>query len=41
MARAKHNGDHDLIPGKLVPSNNTAYITLNGEEIAKDKYEVS
>lgn len=38
VARARHEGD--LIPGKLVPSHNVAYIPFAGAEHGKTQYEV-
>lgn len=40
IARARHNGNRDIIPGKLVPKDNIVYITLDDVVIAKNNYEV-
>ena len=40
MARAKYNGDLNLIRGKLDTPNSTAYSLWNGENIDIDEYEV-
>lgn len=36
--RAFHEGN--LIPAKVLPHNNVAYVSHGGEEVAKDSYEV-
>lgn len=38
MGRATHNGD--LLPAKVIPNHNCAYIAYDGEEHRKDEYEV-
>lgn len=38
VVRARHEGE--LIPGKLVPSHNAAYVAWGGGEHAKSDYEV-
>lgn len=29
-----------MLPAKVLPHNNIAYVTHNGEEIGKDEYEI-
>ena len=38
VGRAAHDGD--LIPAKVIPSKQVAYIPLNGAEIAKHNFDV-
>ncbi|XP_059058501.1 uncharacterized protein LOC131851959 [Achroia grisella] len=37
-ARAEHEGD--IIPAKFIPAKNACYIAYDGEEVAKDQFEV-
>lgn len=37
--RAYHLGD--MIPAKVIPSKQVAYIAYGGEEIVKDQFEVN
>lgn len=39
VGRSYHDGD--LIPAKVIPSKQIAYIAYNGQEIAKYDYHVS
>lgn len=36
--RAFHEGD--LVPAKVIPDKNIAYVSYGGEEVAKECYEV-
>lgn len=38
VGRAYHDGD--LLPAKVIPANNVAYVCHNGREIAKHNFEV-
>lgn len=38
VVRCTH--EENVVPGKLVPRTNNAYIPLNGEELTKNEYEV-
>jgi len=38
IGRARHNGE--LLPGKVVPANKTAYVCHGGKEHPKEEYEV-
>lgn len=38
VGRSYHNGD--LLPAKVIPSRNVAYVPYSGEEVAKHEYEV-
>lgn len=37
--RSHHSGD--LLPAKVIPSKNAAYVCYNGEEILVDQFEVN
>lgn len=39
VGRAFHEGD--MLPAKIIPDKNAAYICYNGEEHCKDNFEVS
>ncbi|XP_052895734.1 natterin-4-like [Anopheles moucheti] len=38
VGRATHKGD--MLPAKVIPSNNAAYVCYGGKEILKDNFEV-
>lgn len=38
VGRAYHEGD--WIPAKVIPAKNVAYVCFNGEEHAKDHFQV-
>ena len=39
VGRAYHNGD--MVPAKVVPTHDVAYVSFGGQEVPKSEFEVS